>query len=100
MIIFQNYQFFKFRNEIYIDKYFFMKYNNSRKWEGSDNVKENKIREYREKAKLTQQELGAMIGKSQIAISLYESGERTPSIKVSKAIAKALNTTLDSIFMP
>nr|DAE86812.1 MAG TPA: Helix-turn-helix XRE-family like protein [Caudoviricetes sp.] len=63
-------------------------------------MKANKIREYREKAKLTQQELGAIIGKSQIAISLYESGERTPSIKVSKAIAKALNATLDSIFMP
>ena len=62
-------------------------------------MKANKIREYREKAKLTQQ-AGAIIGKSQIAISLYESGERTPSIKVSKAIAKALNATLDSIFMP
>lgn len=61
--------------------------------------RKNKIRQYREKKKMTQQELGHKIGKSQIAISLYETGERIPNVAIARKIAKALGTTMDSIFM-
>lgn len=59
----------------------------------------NKIKKYRLKKKLTQAELAKKIGKSQICISLYETGRRNPDIYVAVKIAKALETTLDSIFL-
>jgi putative transcriptional regulator len=59
----------------------------------------NKIKKYRLKKKLTQAELAKKIGKSQICISLYETGRRKPDIYVAVKIAKALETTLDSIFL-
>ena len=76
-----------------------MKYNKREKERG-DTMKNNKIREYREKQGLTQQELGERVGKSQIAISLYESGDRTPSVRIGQLIAEALGTTMDNLFMP
>lgn len=59
----------------------------------------NKLKEFREKAGLTQEELGAILGISQTAISLYETGGRKPDIETARLLAKALNTTLDSVFM-
>jgi len=59
----------------------------------------NKIKKYRLKKKLTQAELAKKIGKSQICISLYETGRRKPDIYVAAKIAKALETTLDNIFL-
>lgn len=60
----------------------------------------NRIAEYREKRGLTQVELGKLIGMSQTAISLYESGDRKPDVETAKAISKALHSTLDEIFAP
>lgn len=47
---------------------------------------------------MTQVELGQLLGMSQTAISLYESGDRKPDVETAKNIAKVLHTTLDSIF--
>ena len=58
----------------------------------------NKIKEFRDKRGLTQVELGQLLGMSQTAISLYESGDRKPDVETAKNIAKVLHTTLDSIF--
>jgi DNA-binding XRE family transcriptional regulator len=60
----------------------------------------NKIKYFREKRELTQVELGRILGISQTAVSLYESGDRNPDVEMAKAIAKALNQTLDAIFAP
>jgi DNA-binding XRE family transcriptional regulator len=60
----------------------------------------NKIKEFRDKRGLTQVELGQLLGMSQTAISLYESGDRKPDVETAKNIAKVLHTTLDSIFAP
>lgn len=49
---------------------------------------------------MTQVELGQLLGMSQTAISLYESGDRKPDVETAKNIAKVLHTTLDSIFAP
>ena len=59
----------------------------------------NKIREYREKADMTQSELSEKSGVSRVTISQLESGvERNTSSRTLLKIAKALNTTIDKIF--
>jgi len=63
----------------------------------------NKIKVYREAAKLTQRELGRMIGSTQAAIGNYEKGIRAPDINVCKRIITALResdseVTLDKVF--
>ena len=60
----------------------------------------NKIKYFRQKRELTQVELRRILGISQTAVSLYESGDRNPDVEMAKAIAKALNQTLDAIFAP
>lgn len=44
----------------------------------------------RKRRNLTQQQLGKLVGLSVSAISLYESGKRTPSVDVAKLIARVL----------
>lgn len=78
-----------------------MKYNKDVARKGGEKVKpKNKIRYFREKRALTQVELGRILGISQTAVSLYESGDRKPDVEMAKAIAKALNSTLDAVFAP
>lgn len=59
----------------------------------------NKIKEWREKAKMTQAELAKKSGISRVTISQLEQGvERNTSSKTLLKLAKALNTTVDNIF--
>lgn len=61
----------------------------------------NKIREYRKKKKMTQAELAQKSGVSRVTISQLEAGiERNTSSKTLLSIAKALNSTVDEIFLP
>ncbi|TDX29133.1 putative transcriptional regulator [Modicisalibacter xianhensis] len=62
-----------------------------------------KLKELREKACLTQTELGKATGLGQTAISNYESGYRTPDLnKVGRIVAvlraKGVPVTLEDIF--
>ncbi len=57
------------------------------------------IKEMREAAKLTQEELAAKSGVSRGTISALENGTtKTTTTKTLVNIAKALNTTIDKIF--
>ncbi len=59
----------------------------------------NKIKEYREKMKMTQTELSEKSGVSRVTISQLECGvERNTSSKTLLSLAKALDTTVDKIF--
>ncbi len=60
----------------------------------------NRIKELREKKKMTQQELGKLIGKSQTAICLYENGSRIPDVIIAQRLSDALGVKMDTIFMP
>jgi transcriptional regulator with XRE-family HTH domain len=53
-----------------------------------------KLVEYRTKARITQNELGSLIGKTSSEISKYENGEDEPPLSVLKRIAKVLNISL------
>ena len=55
------------------------------------------IRYYRNQADLTQAELGKRIGVGKSTISMYESGEREPSVDILKKIAFELGVSLSAL---
>lgn len=65
----------------------------------------NAIREFRDKAGLSQERLGASCGLTKAAISNYETGARTPDLATGRRIVRVLNEagvscTLDDVFPP
>lgn len=58
-----------------------------------------RIKTLRENKKLTQPQLGALIGKDYQAISRIERGQVNPSAYLIKAIAKALEVGINELFL-
>lgn len=56
-----------------------------------------KIKELREKAKLSQSELAERAGITSSAISMIEGGQRSPSLVVIKKISEAFNMTVSEL---
>ncbi|CDR31038.1 Cro/C1-type transcriptional regulator [Acholeplasma oculi] len=56
-----------------------------------------KIKEYRKKVGMTQQELASKLEMSQNAVSLYERGVNDPSILTLVQIAEQLGITVDEL---
>lgn len=56
-----------------------------------------KIREYREKAGMTQAQLAKKMNMDQSAVSLWENGKTSPLKKYRKKLAKVLGITLDEL---
>lgn len=54
-----------------------------------------KIKKYRKEAGLTQKQLAEKIGRKEITIRKYESGEREPRISIINDICEALNLPID-----
>ena len=54
-----------------------------------------RLKECREKLGISKQEAAKRIGISQPAYLRYESGDRKPSLQMTKEIAKVLNTSID-----
>lgn len=61
------------------------------------NPAEMKIRDRRQNAGLTQQQLASAVGATQKQISAWETGQNEPSIKVLKAMAQALDCKIDDL---
>ena len=59
---------------------------------------ENRLREFRAKKNLNQQELGALVGVSRQTISLIERGDYNPSITVCLKLAKVFEVSVEDIF--
>jgi transcriptional regulator with XRE-family HTH domain len=55
----------------------------------------NNLADIRKAHKLTQAELGQIVGVSQRAIASYESGERKPSPKIMNRLMAELQITVD-----
>lgn len=55
------------------------------------------IKKFREKCKISQEELARRTGISQSAISLYEKGEITPKIAIADKLANALGVTIEQL---
>ena len=58
-------------------------------------ISPKRLRERREQNKLSKRKAAKLIGVSQPAYLRYESGERTPSVQVTKEIAKVFHTSVD-----
>ncbi|QAA31214.1 helix-turn-helix domain-containing protein [Clostridium manihotivorum] len=53
------------------------------------------LKKLRNEKKLTQEQLGALIGKSDSAIRMYEAGKRDPSFETLKLISEVLNVSIE-----
>lgn len=58
----------------------------------------NKLKQYRTKKGLNQEELGRLVGVSRQTISLIERGDYNPSITVCLKLSKVLETKVENIF--
>jgi len=58
-----------------------------------------KIKEYRAERNLTQEKLAEMVGVRRETIIFLEQGKYNPSLKLAHKVAKALQTTIDEIFI-
>lgn len=57
----------------------------------------NSLRTVRESKKLTQKQVAEACNLSKSVYSRYESGERNPSIRAARALAKALDCSIDEL---
>ncbi|MDA1870874.1 transcriptional regulator [Bacillus thuringiensis serovar kyushuensis] len=58
-----------------------------------------RIKEYRAKLNITQEDLAKSIGVRRETISHLEKGKYNPSLQLAHDIAKALHSTIDEIFI-
>ena len=58
-----------------------------------------RIREFRARYDLTQEQLAKIVGVRRETIVFLEQGKYNPSLKLAHAIAEALKTTIDVLFV-
>ena len=58
-----------------------------------------RIKEYRARYNLTQEELAKKVGVRRETIVFLEKGKYNPSLKLAYKIAKVLNTTIEELFI-
>lgn len=58
----------------------------------------NRLKEYRAKLGVNQQQLGALVGASRQTISLIERGDYSPSVTLALKIAQTCGVTVEDIF--
>jgi putative transcriptional regulator len=60
---------------------------------------ETKIKEYRAKLNLTQEQLANLVNVRRETIVFLEQGKYNPSLKLAHDVAKALKTSIDKLFI-
>ncbi len=60
---------------------------------------QNRIREYRGRFSLTQDDLAKKVGVRRETIVFLERGKYNPSLKLAHDVAKTLNATIDELFI-
>ena len=58
-----------------------------------------RIKEYRARYDMTQEELALKVGVRRETISFLERGRYTPSLQLAHDVAKVLNATIDELFI-
>ncbi len=58
-----------------------------------------RIKEFRARYDLTQEQLGVLVNARRETISFIEKGNYNPSIKLAHRIAKNLNSSIDELFI-
>jgi putative transcriptional regulator len=59
----------------------------------------NKVREFRERRRLTQKELGELVGVSRQAINAIETGKFDPSVWLAYDLAKFFAVPIELLFL-
>lgn len=59
----------------------------------------NKLKDYRAKLGVNQQQLGALVGTSRQTISQIERGDYSPSVTLALKIAKVCGAAVEDIFI-
>ena len=59
----------------------------------------NRIKEFRARHNLTQEDLAKKVGVRRETIVFLEKGKYNPSLQLAHDVAKALDTTLDELFI-
>ena len=62
-------------------------------------IMKTRIKEYRTKHNLTQEKLAEMVGVRRETIIFLEQGKYNPSLRLAHNVAKALQTTIDEVFI-
>ncbi len=57
----------------------------------------DKLREYRKKAGMTQKQVADSLGLSMSAVSMYEQGQRTPDVDTLSRLSKVLNVPVNAL---
>ena len=65
---------------------------------GDGRVK-TRIKEFRAKAGMTQEELARQVGVRRETIVFLEKGKYNPSLKLAYRVAKALDSTIEEVFI-
>lgn len=60
---------------------------------------QTRIKEFRARYDLTQEELAKKVGVRRETIGFLEKGKYNPSLKLAYKVAKCLNTTLDELYI-
>jgi putative transcriptional regulator len=60
---------------------------------------QTRIKEYRTRMNLTQEDLAKTVGVRRETIVFLEQGKYNPSLKLSHDVARALRTTIDDLFI-
>ncbi len=60
---------------------------------------QTRIKEYRSRMNLTQEELAKTVGVRRETIVFLEQGKYNPSLKLAHDVARALHTTIDDLFI-
>lgn len=58
-----------------------------------------RIKEFRARHDMTQDELAKKVGVRRETISFLERGKYNPSLKLAHVVSKALNTSIDELFL-
>ena len=59
----------------------------------------NRLKEYRARLSVNQQEMGALVGTSRQTISQIERGDYSPSVTLALKIAKIFEVPVENIFV-
>jgi putative transcriptional regulator len=62
-------------------------------------IMRTRMKELRARYSLTQKDLANLVGVRRETIVFMESGEYNPSLNLANAVAKALKTTIDELFI-
>jgi putative transcriptional regulator len=60
---------------------------------------ETRIKDYRNRLKLTQEKLAEMVGVRRETIIFLEQGKYNPSLKLAHNVAEALGATIEELFI-